>query len=181
MDITFALLIVYAVCALGALCVALGAAWSDWRSMTIPNCYSVIMIGLFCLGYGALALAGAAPAPWWDYVTSMAIVFFVTLVMFLVKAIGGGDSKFGAACALWVGLGGLMPFLLVMMLVGMVLGVCALLMRNRVVFSRVVPGGWVDRVQRGQNAIPYGIAITFGWLAGVPAGGLLDSLMAFFH
>ncbi|WP_435641191.1 A24 family peptidase [Micavibrio aeruginosavorus] len=181
MDFTFALTLVYGFCLLGAILTAIGAAWSDIRSMTIPNYYSIIIIGLFIMGYGALALAGAALAPWWSYASSMLIVFLVTLVMFLAKAIGGGDSKFGAACALWVGLQGLMPFLLVMMIVGMVLGILALVLRHRVVFARVVPGGWIDRVQKGESAIPYGVAIMFGLAAGVYAAGMQGPLMAFFH
>ena len=181
MDFTFILTIIYGFCLLGASLAAAGAAWSDLQSMTIPNFYSLIIIGLFVAGYAALAALDADIFPWWSYVASMLIIFLVTLIMFFVKAIGGGDSKFGAACALWVGLQGLMPFLLVMMVVGMLLGVFALVLRNRIVFARVVPGGWIDRVQNGEGAIPYGVAITGGLGAGLQAGGLLEPLLAFFH
>lgn len=157
------------------------AGVSDFRSMTIPNFYSLLVIALFIPAYSALALAGGLPAPWWSYVSSFFIIFLVTLAMFFVGAIGGGDSKFAAACALWVGLQGLMSFLLVMMIVGMVLAIFALVLRNRIVFTRVAPGGWIDRVQGGESAIPYGVAITCGLAAGLYAGGMLGPVMSFFH
>ncbi|WP_269082934.1 A24 family peptidase [Micavibrio aeruginosavorus] len=181
MKLIFAFNLIYCVCFIGVCLAALGAACSDVRTMTIPNVCSVVIMGLFVIGYGALALSGGVVAPWWSYVSSLLIVFVVTLGMFVVGAIGGGDSKFAASCALWVGLKGLVSFLLVMMVVGMVLAVFALVLRNRVVFARVAPDSWVGRVQRGESAIPYGVAITSGLFAGVSAGGGLGPLMAFFY
>lgn len=179
MDFSFK--IFYDFCLLGACLVAISAAFSDIRSMTIPNFYSLIVIALFPVAYSFLVLAGAVSAPWWSYVSSFFIIFLVTLAMFLVGAIGGGDSKFAAACALWVGLQGLMSFLLVMMIVGMILAIFALVLRNRIVFTRAIPGGWIDRVQKGEGAIPYGVAITCGLAAGLYAGGMLGPVMSFFH
>lgn len=181
MSAIFFLNTVSVVCLLGVCIISVLAAVSDLRSMTIPNFYSLIVIVLFPVAYGFLVLTAATPAPWWSYVSSFFIIFLVTLAMFLVGAIGGGDSKFAAACALWVGLQGLVVFLLVMMIVGMVLAIFALVLRNRIVFARAMPGGWIDRVQKGESAIPYGVAITCGLGAGLYAGGMLDPAMSFFH
>lgn len=173
--------IIYSACLLGVCLAALGAALSDIRSMTIPNMYSVAILSLFLLGYSALAFAGVDSTPWWSHASSLLIVFLITLGMFSVGAIGGGDSKFATVCALWVGLQGLMHFLLVMMIVGMVLAILALILRNRVVFARAMPGGWIDRVQKGESAIPYGFAIMCGLGAGLYAGGMLGPAMSFYH
>jgi prepilin peptidase CpaA len=151
--------------------VALGtgvlASISDFRGLVIPNLYSLIVLGSFAACYLLLWLGGRDDDVFGSFVShiiSAAIVFVVTLVMFMLKGLGAADSKLGTAYALWVGLPGLMPFLFYMALAGGLLGLAALALRKWKPVRNPVEGSWVARVQAGESKVPYGAAIAVGAL-----------------
>ncbi|MCC6597244.1 MAG: prepilin peptidase [Alphaproteobacteria bacterium] len=162
MLLTFFLAFVFVALAAGVL-----AALSDLRGMVIPNVLSVIIISAFFLVYVVLWFGGRDDvfAPFLSHVVAALIVFCLTLLMFFFKGLGAGDSKFGTAFALWVGLKGLVPFLFYMALVGGALGVLALVLRKWKLIPNAKEGSWVARVQAGENSVPYGVAIFSGALA----------------
>jgi prepilin peptidase CpaA len=136
---------------------------SDIRSLRLPNTYALIIIGCFIPAWLAHPQAFA---PLWQHLTAMAAMFAVTYGMFAAGIMGGGDAKFGTALALWTGLKGLVPFIFVMALVGGVLGVMALGLRNKKIFANPKPGSWIEQTQSGVSAVPYGVAISLGsWAA----------------
>lgn len=160
------LLIVFLVGVFVALGTGVLASWSDFKGLTIPNLYSVIVAGAFVATYAILWVFGRDDVffSFFSHVLGALIVFGVTMVMFALKGIGAADSKLGTAFALWVGLKGLFPFLFFMSLFGGALGAAALLMKKYKPFKNPPKGSWVAEVQGGASKVPYGIAIALGAL-----------------
>jgi prepilin peptidase CpaA len=150
--------------------VALGAgaasAVSDFKGMRIPNALSLIVIAAFGLSYTVAVLAGVDMLPpLKNCLLAGLVTFIVTFIMFCMKALGGGDSKLASAYALWVGMSGLPLFLFVMALTGAALGALALFVKRKKPFKKPPPESWVARLQAGESAVPYGIAIFAGALS----------------
>lgn len=169
-------LIVFLSCLFVAIGAGLLAAWSDFRGLVIPNIYSVIVLSAFALAWGVLRLAGDVPlfAGLGSHLSAAFAMFLATYAMFALGMIGAADSKIGTSFALWVGLKGLVPFLFFMTLTGGVLGVAALVLRRKAVWPGAPEGSWIARVQKGENAVPYGIAIVVGALAAMVSVGYFD-------
>src|SRR5690606_13741029 len=91
-----------------------------------------------------------------------ALLFAVSFVLFSLKMIGAGDSKLLSVYALWAGFGGLLPFLFYMALIGGALGGFSLWVQRAKPFEKAAADSWIGRLQAGQSAVPYGIAITGG-------------------
>ncbi len=146
------------------LAIAVMAGVSDWRSMTIPNSYSVYVIIVFVFCYAVLYLGGqhGALSSLSSHLLSAGITFGVTFVLFSMGVLGAGDSKFGTACALWIGVKLLPIFLFYMTLCGGVLGVVALCIKKYKPIDSPREGSWIAQVQSGKDKVPYGIAICFG-------------------
>jgi prepilin peptidase CpaA len=152
----------------------LASCVSDLRRLRIPNAHVLIVMAAFALAY---IVSPEFFGRWWEHLAAFAIVFIVTYAMFAFGMIGGGDAKLGAALALWVGLKGLMPFMFYMAIVGGLLGIAALMIRKNKPFKNCRDGSWVSEVQLGKNAVPYGIAITFGAWAGMFYTGFLTTVL----
>jgi prepilin peptidase CpaA len=136
---------------------------SDFRALRIPNWHSLAILAAFVPAWLA---APQAFGSLWHHMAAMGMVFALTYGMFCLNLIGGGDSKLASALGLWVGLKGLFPFLFYMAIAGGLLGSMALLLRRKKIFDSPHPGGWIDQVQKGRSAVPYGVAISFGtWMS----------------
>ncbi|HYD17136.1 MAG TPA: prepilin peptidase [Patescibacteria group bacterium] len=145
------------------LLVTLAACRSDAATLRIPNSYSVIVLALFCIGY---AFSPNDFYPLWNHALALFIVLVVTYLMFAAGMMGGGDSKFGASLALWLGVQGVAPFVFWMAVGGGVIGILSLLMKKKKPFTNPPEGSWAAAAQAGLSKIPYGIAISFGfWIA----------------
>ena len=145
---------------------------SDVRSLRIPNMYALIILVCFV---PAWFTAPVDLGPIGYHIASMGIMFIVSYLMFCKGMMGGGDSKFGTALGLWVGLRGLVPFVFYMALMGGILGLITLFLRKKKPFTNPRPGSWVEQVQTGHDAIPYGVAISFGCWAAFFHAGLVDN------
>lgn len=152
-------------CVIVALGFSLASAWSDWGGMVIPNVYPAGILLSFVIAYGA-AYFLAPEAGYFDtiknHALAFAIVFGITFVLFSLNMIGAGDSKMLSAVAVWAGFGGIFPLLFWMSIVGGLLGLIALFLKKRMPVKAPKEGSWVDRVQKGESAVPYGIAIAAG-------------------
>ena len=136
---------------------------SDFRFLRIPNWHTFVILGCFFPAYFAMPEVFHGLG---QHLGAMAGMFAVTYIMFTLNMMGGGDSKFGTALGLWVGLKGLLPFLFYMAVMGGILGGLALLMRKKKIFKSPPPESWAGQINDGKNAVPYGIAISFGfWMA----------------
>lgn len=158
------LLIIFLICVFLMLAVTCAAGISDFRTLTIPNMYSLYVIALFILTYACLYFGGRADVfgSVSSHLGSMAATFVVTFILFSMKLLGAGDSKFASACSIWIGLKYLPIYLFFMTLFGSVLGFVALYLKNKKPFQSPAPGSWVEQVQGGASKVPYAIAIAFG-------------------
>lgn len=152
-------------CLLIALGFGVAAAVSDARGLTIPNAYVAGIVLSFIPAYTAFLLfAGDSGffAGWASHIGAFALVFAISFILFTLNMFGAGDSKMLTAYGLWVGFGGLSAFIFYMALVGGLLGLATLALRRHKPFPQAKPGSWVARAQAGENAVPYGIAISAG-------------------
>lgn len=162
---------VYGFAVLTALAVLLRACISDFRTMTIPNTLPLALAAAFVIAYCAslgMSYAGGVGvfAPVKVHALAFIALFAVTFLMFVLRIWGAGDSKLATAVGLWLGIKGIMPFLLVMSVVGVVLVLVSWAIR-RTAFSVAAlgPESWLVRSRDGQGVIPYGIAIAAGAVA----------------
>ncbi len=159
-------LIVFLACLFVAVAVGGLAAWSDFKGLTIPNWHSGVIIGSFFISFIMMQLLGHPQvfSGIFSHVAAGVIIFMVTATMFGLKAIGAADSKLSTAYAFWAGILGLPAFLFYMTVVGGLIGLSAIALRKWQPVKNPAPGGWIARVQAGENKVPYGIAIVCGAL-----------------
>jgi len=152
----------------------IAAAVRDLTSFTIPNTLPLALIVAFPVA--ALALGLPLSAIGLGFAVGAAALV-VGMGMFAARWIGGGDAKLFAAAALWLGLPGLMTYLLITGVAGGVLAVSLLALRSTPVRA-VMPAGpaWFARLAQPGENVPYGVAIAVGALAAFPATALLAHL-----
>lgn len=152
---------------------AIYAGCTDFFAKTIPNRVPLLVIASYvvaALGLGApLAVIGSGAA-------AMALVLGLGLIPFALGYMGAGDVKLAAAAALWFGLGGVLPFLMMVALYG---GVIVLLM---VVYRREIGLAYTPRIAFFAEAgtrmpVPYGIAIAAAALTLHPTTSPLVALL----
>lgn len=159
-------LIVFLTCLFVAVAVGAMAAWSDFKGLIIPNWHSGAIVGSFFVAFILMQLLGHPEAfgNIYSHVAAGVVIFIVTATMFGLKTIGAADSKLCTAYAFWAGILGLPAFLFYMTVVGGLIGLSAIALRKWQPVKNPVPGGWIARVQAGENKVPYGIAIVSGAL-----------------
>ncbi|WP_017932219.1 A24 family peptidase [Robiginitomaculum antarcticum] len=148
------------------------AAYKDLTSYTIPNWISLYLIGGFALiapfvGYGL-------PDIGWHLVSGIGALALM-MGMFAMGWLGGGDAKLFAATALWCQPADLL--LIYTPNVAIWGGALTLL----IVFTRhslprrVRTTGWVQRLLRDEDKIPYGIALAAAGLMALPKFTIFQS------
>jgi prepilin peptidase CpaA len=132
------------------------AAISDLATMTISNRLAIVLVAGFLalapatgMGWQELALHGAAGA----------LVLVVTFGFFAAGWIGGGDAKFCAAVALWVGWSGLLEYLVLAAVFGGWLTLIILSYRRAVLPAFVTRQPWLMRLHDEKSGVPYGVAL----------------------
>jgi|SRR5581483_6767548 len=141
----------------------IAAALRDLATFTIPNWISAAL---------ALAFAPAAlimGAGWPEVGLNLAVGLGVLVLgagMFALGWLGGGDAKLMAAASLWLGLGGLAPFVVFTALAGGALAVALLAIRSAWLRPLANAGpAWTRRLATPGESAPYGVAIAAGALA----------------
>lgn len=143
------------------------AAWTDYKGYRIPNLVSVVIVVSFVVAFGVTYLTGQNEIifmSWKSHLASFVIVLLATMVMFAFKIMGAGDSKMAAALSLWLGWGGLVPFLFYMAMMGGVLAAVSIVLKKYKPLKNPPTGTWLENAQAGTNKLPYGIAIAVGAL-----------------
>jgi prepilin peptidase CpaA len=137
------------------------AAAMDLFSMTIPNRISLVMIaGFFCLA----PFAGLGPYEIGMHILAGALMLAITVGLFAMHYIGGGDAKLASAVALWLGFGDLLEYAVCASLLGGVLSIAFLLFRQVPLPYAWARAPWIERLHAPQSGIPYGIALSIAGL-----------------
>lgn len=144
------------------------AAASDLRQFRIPNPLPLLLVVGFVLG----AAAGVPGLDLFGGLLAGVLMMAVGFVLFLLRAMGGGDVKLMAAASLWVGWGGLAEQVVFVTFIGAVLALGLAAVRYFLARLPATLGcGPVHLppiLQNGQP-VPYGVAIALGSL---PAAAL---------
>ena len=138
----------------------LAAATSDWRSLIIPNRYSLAMVALF-----PSFVIASGDVEWLTHLYVGGGAFALGFLVFSLRLCGGGDVKLLAAAALWAGPGLIVPLLFYTAVTG---GFMALVLWVRHRYQRAgIPANLLfARSEEGfaKQPMPYGIAIAAGGL-----------------
>lgn len=139
------------------------AAISDLFTMTIPNYLSIILIA----GFAVMALAIGMPlSAIGAHILTALVVLAAGFGLFALGVMGGGDAKFAACVALWLGYSvASVEFLLLMAVYGGVLTLAVLAFRSWPMLPLVLERQtWISRLHRRESGVPYGIAIAIAAL-----------------
>lgn len=143
---------------------------SDFRNLRIPNWVIILLVGAFAL-FAAFHMELGTTL---GHVALAVAIFILATAFFVANWIAGGDVKFLTATILWMGPEHAIYFTLLMSMVGSVLAMVLLGIRNfPFLIEAYLPDMWFFRrlsimAERGQ--CPYGVAI--GTAALLASGGL---------
>lgn len=141
------------------------AAASDLLTMTISNRVSLALaLGFFLAAF----LIGMPYAEMSEHMLAALIVLAVAFACFAFGWIGGGDAKLAAATALWFGFSHLMDYLLLAAILGGVLTLVLLALRQWPLPSPLARQPWIARLHAVNSGIPYGIALAIAGLMVYP-------------
>ena len=142
------------------------AALQDAATMTIRNKLVLALLA----GYGVFApLAGFGLAEMGTALAVALAVLAVTFTLFSFGFIGGGDAKFAAATALWLGPSGTLTFLFYAALIGGALALALLFFRAMPLPAHLYGQDWVMRLQSPATGLPYALAMAPAALVVVPS------------
>ena len=137
------------------------AATSDLLTMKISNKLVLLIVAAFFI----VALAVQLPLDVLGmHVLCAALVLAVGFAFFAFGWIGGGDAKLAAATALWLGFDLAVPFLVYSTLLGGVLTLAILGLRNLPLMPVLARYGWLERLHDRKSCVPYGIAMAIAGL-----------------
>ena len=141
------------------------AAASDLFTMTISNRVSLALAA----GFLVLApLCGMSGTDFLMHLGAGAIVLVAAFGCFAMGWVGGGDAKLAASAALWFGFAELMNYLTYASLIGGVLTILLLQLRQWPLPYALTGQAWLMRLHAKESGIPYGIALAIGALAVYP-------------
>ena len=151
------------------------AAWRDIASMTIPNWISLALLGLFLVAAPLIGLS------WAEFGVHIAVGFgalFLTIIMFALGWIGGGDAKLFAAAALWMGWPDVLAYTIVSALAGGLLTVFLLYARKTPMPPVFYTQKWLATLLKKGGDVPYGVALCAGALYMFPQSELFLSVVS---
>ncbi|MCF6293996.1 MAG: prepilin peptidase [Robiginitomaculum sp.] len=151
------------------------AAWRDITSMTIPNWISLALLGLFLVVSPLIGLS------WAEFGVHIAVglaALLLTITMFALGWIGGGDAKLFAAAALWMGWPDVLAYTIVSALAGGLLTVFLLYARKTPMPPVLYAQKWSATLLKKGGDVPYGVALCAGALYMFPKSALFLSVVS---
>jgi prepilin peptidase CpaA len=143
------------------------ACFSDLFSMRISNKLCLSVFAIFCI-FAVMASIAPSVVMWHVFAGLCALV--VSFSLFALGAIGGGDAKFVAAVAVWMGFSQLVEFLAIASILGGALTLAILVFRKYPLPPRLVGIQWISRLHDQKSGIPYGIALGIAAIMMLPHG-----------
>lgn len=149
------------------------ALLTDLLSMTIANRVSLILLGTFAV---------VAPLSGMDFITYLqhfgtgAFILVITFVLFAIGGMGGGDAKLMAVTAVWFGWNpALVEYFVYASLLGGALTLGIMMYRNSNLPVFVGDIGFLQRMAKQDEGIPYGIALGSAGLIVAPQMPLMKT------
>lgn len=150
------------------------SSFSDLFSMSISNKVSILLISAFIVL--ALVVGMDFNTILWHFAT-FATVLGIGFVLFALNIIGGGDAKFAASTALWLGWADTGAYILLASIFGGLLTLMILKFRSIIVLPwKLNSTEWVLRLHDNKNGIPYGIALGLSAVLIYPLTPWMDKL-----
>jgi len=132
------------------------AAFSDLFTMTIANWISIALVAAFVV---IALLAGLPAATILMHLACGLCVLAITFALFAFGQVGGGDAKFAATTAVWLGFEHLAEYGLIASLLGGVLTMGLLGFRRLPLPAWARERPWIDRLHDRKVGAPYGITL----------------------
>ena len=148
---------------------ALAAAF-DLATFTIPNLLSLAIAAAFAV-FGFMA--GLSPGDFAFHLLAGLIALVAGFALFAFGYIGGGDAKLFAAAALWLGLHDLLGYALASAVLGGLLTLALLALRQWPLPSGLARHDWIIKLHEKSSGIPYGVALAAGALLILPYAEIL--------
>lgn len=148
---------------------AAAAVW-DVSSFTIPNYLSLAVAGTFALFALAIGLPFASLGL---HLLAGLIGLIIGFTMFARNYIGGGDAKLYAGMALWFGPHDLVAYSLVATILGGLLTLMLLALRQLPLPVGLVRQEWIIKLHDSKSGIPYGVALAAGAFVVLPHAEIL--------
>ena len=145
------------------------AAWSDFRTWKIPNAVVLALVTLYALRAVAVMLSsediGAAlfaPSGIGGDLGAGLLMFMLGVALWTFRLFGAGDAKLFLPIGLFVGWHGMLPFAMLLL----VLGILTLLALRLPVPPSVAHLAFFMRIEeiRASRKIPYGVIMVFATL-----------------
>jgi prepilin peptidase CpaA len=153
----------------------LGAAASDVAKFLIPDWLSIVLVAAFAI---VLVVAQASFETALYHFGAGLAIFVLGFGLFAAGLFGGGDVKLLAAATVWTGTAKLLPFLLLVALVGGLLAAILLILR-RIFRSRPLRAGApLARLLSPAEGVPYGLAIGIAGIAVYPTLPMVAPVMS---
>jgi prepilin peptidase CpaA len=146
------------------------AAAFDLATFTIPNLLSLAIAVAFVV-FGLVV--GIAPGAFAFHLLAGLIALVAGFALFAFGYIGGGDAKLFAATALWFGMHDLLGYVLASSVLGGLLTVALLMLRQWPLPAGLARCDWIIRLHEKSSGIPYGVALASGALLMLPHAEIL--------
>lgn len=141
------------------------AATSDIMTMTIPNRLMLALIAAFVV---MVPVAGLDLQTVLLHLGAGAVVFACGFVLFSFGWIGGGDAKFAAVVALWLGWSYTLEFVVTSAIFGGLLTFAILALRRNALPAFALRQSWLFRLHDPKAGVPYGVALAAAALVVYP-------------
>lgn len=151
------------------------SSFSDLFSMSISNKVSLVLIVSFIVF--AIVLGIDFNTVLWHFIT-FAVVLIFGFTLFALNIIGGGDAKFAASTALWLGWGPTGAYILFATLLGGLLTLLILKFRSEIIPEKLNTIQWVLRLHDSKNGVPYGIALGVAAMITYPSTHWMEKVIA---
>lgn len=153
---------------------ALGAV-TDLVSYRIPNWIPGALIALFAI---AVPLAGMPLDQAGLHVLVFTGALLFGMALFAFNLVGGGDAKFFAAIALWMGPAVILKYFVVFALTGGAFAILLLMLRRFALPAFTARISFINQLMLPTAGMPYGVALGIGALIVLPSTYLAVAALA---